>query len=104
MQACVKAMIDSQSPIDVFFHDWRHGLPANADRYADDAWTPVRDMAMDYSPLSTSIADDYWEGSPCSMHIEEVEAIWSAIDERDDWTPLHEKVTAIRRMGAALAK
>jgi hypothetical protein len=35
------------------------------------------------------------------MHIDEVEAIWSAIDKDDDWTPLHAKVAAIRRMGEA---
>jgi hypothetical protein len=33
------------------------------------------------------------------MLIEEVEAIWSAIDERDDWQPLENKVAALRRMG-----
>ena len=28
----------------------------------------------------------YWsDAEPCSMHIEEVEAIWTAIAERDDW-------------------
>jgi hypothetical protein len=36
------------------------------------------------------------------MHIEEVERIWSAIDERDDWSPLEAKVNAIRRMGEAM--
>jgi hypothetical protein len=36
------------------------------------------------------------------MHIEEVEAIWSAIAESDDWQPLNNKVKAIRRMGEAL--
>ena len=37
------------------------------------------------------------------MLIDEVEAIWSPIDERDDWAPLHAKVAAIRRLGEALA-
>jgi hypothetical protein len=36
------------------------------------------------------------------MHIEEVEAIWAAIDRDDDWGPLTAKVAAIRRMGEAL--
>jgi hypothetical protein len=36
------------------------------------------------------------------MLIDEVEAIWSAIDQRDDWAPLHTKVEAIRRMGEAM--
>jgi len=38
------------------------------------------------------------------MHIEEVEAIWSAIAERDDWQPFHDKVRAIRRMGEAMVQ
>ena len=36
------------------------------------------------------------------MHIDEVEAIWAAIAERDDWAPLHAKVAAVRAMGEAL--
>jgi hypothetical protein len=36
------------------------------------------------------------------MHIEEVEAIWSRIDEADDWSALHGKVAAVRRMGDAM--
>ena len=36
------------------------------------------------------------------MLIEEVESIWAAIAERDDWGPLEAKVAAIRAMGVAL--
>jgi hypothetical protein len=35
------------------------------------------------------------------MHIGEVEQIWNAIAERDDWTTLTSKVSQIREMGAA---
>jgi hypothetical protein len=38
------------------------------------------------------------------MHIEEVEEIWSAIAERDDWRPFESKVAAIRRMGEAMSE
>jgi succinylglutamic semialdehyde dehydrogenase len=38
------------------------------------------------------------------MHIEEVEAIWSRIDEADDWSALHDKLAAVRRMGEADAQ
>jgi len=38
------------------------------------------------------------------MHIEEVEAIWSAIAERDDWQPFDDKVRAVRRMGEAMGQ
>jgi serine/tyrosine/threonine adenylyltransferase len=49
-----------------------------------------------------AMTHDYWaEPAPQSMLIEEVEAIWAAIDSDDDWGPLHAKVAALRRMGAA---
>jgi hypothetical protein len=38
------------------------------------------------------------------MLIDEVEAIWAPIAERDDWTLLNAKVAAIRAMGEALAE
>ena len=45
----------------------------------------------------------YWDGDgPCSMHIEEVESLWSAIAEHDDWTAFEAKVAAVRRMGKAM--
>jgi hypothetical protein len=37
-----------------------------------------------------------------SLVIEEVERIWSAIAERDDWQPLTDAIAAIRHHGAAL--
>ncbi|MBI1403675.1 MAG: YdiU family protein [Porphyrobacter sp.] len=52
----------------------------------------------------TAIEDThpYWtDDAPQSLLIDEVEAIWAAIDERDDWEPLHAKVAGLRRMGAA---
>ena len=36
------------------------------------------------------------------MLIDEVEAIWAAIAERDDWDPFEAKIAATRRMGAAM--
>jgi hypothetical protein len=44
------------------------------------------------------------EAAPPSNHIDEVERIWAAIAERDDWQPLAEHVVAIRRLGAALGE
>ncbi|MHA6722872.1 protein adenylyltransferase SelO family protein [Sphingomonas sp. RS2018] len=68
---------------------------------------PTGDAALD-AALTPYAArrdrdDPYWSGEPCSMLIDEVETIWAAIDERDDWGPLEAKVAAIRAMGAALA-
>lgn len=55
-----------------------------------------------YEPAEQALSHDYWrDEAPQSMLIEEVEALWSAIDERDDWQPLIDKIAAIRRMGEA---
>lgn len=55
---------------------------------------------QNYTPLDAS--HEYWsDEGPQSMLIEEVEAIWAEIDERDDWQPLLAKVAALRRMAAA---
>ncbi|MGX7895839.1 protein adenylyltransferase SelO family protein [Tsuneonella sp. HG222] len=54
-----------------------------------------------------AVGDDhpYWQGGePQAMLIDEVEAIWSAIAERDDWGPLETKVAALREMGRALGE
>jgi uncharacterized protein YdiU (UPF0061 family) len=39
---------------------------------------------------------------PCTMLIDEVEAIWASIAEHDDWDVLHRKIREIRAMGEAL--
>ena len=49
-------------------------------------------------------AAPYRPDAPQSMLIEEVEAIWAAIAERDDWQPLAAKVAAVREMGDALGE
>jgi uncharacterized protein YdiU (UPF0061 family) len=54
----------------------------------------------DYRPLPSD--HPYWsDEAPQSMLIDEVESIWSAIDQEDDWQPLVAKVAALRRMGEA---
>ena len=86
-------------PIDRFFHDAFGGtLPPG---YGEE-WAPVRDALAGYEPRKDR-SHPHWSGAPCSMLIDEVEALWSAIAERDDWAPLHAKIAAIRAMGEALA-
>lgn len=44
----------------------------------------------------------YWAGSgPETMLIDEVESLWAAIADTDDWQPLAAKIAAMRRMGDA---
>ena len=95
-------MVVSGTAIDRFFLDWRGGKPRDPAAYAGEDWSAFRDLV---APCIAAGMDQhsYWhDPDPCSMHIGEVEAIWSAIDASDDWGPLHAKVAAIRRMGEAL--
>ena len=64
---------------------------------------PFRELAKLLDGREQPPSHPYWaDAAPCSMHIEEVESIWSAIAERDDWRPFEDKVRAIRRMGEAM--
>ena len=102
--AIEEALAQQTVTIDRFFFDWRGG--ARGPRRPTTAYaTSVRDADPSASRIGRAGALDhpYWsDPEPCSMHIEEVEAIWSAIDEADDWAPLHAKIAAVRRMGEAL--
>ncbi|WP_019053256.1 protein adenylyltransferase SelO family protein [Sphingobium xenophagum] len=102
IEAAVRGMVTSGTGIDRFFHDWRGGVQREGADYRDAAWGAFREALVGCAPLPGARDHDYWaEEAPCSMHIDEVEAIWAAIAERDDWGPLYAKVAAIRRMGEA---
>ena len=96
-EAIRRALAATQAPLDRFFHRARGGRVPDA-----AAWNEARALLAPYRARADR-PHPYWSGEPCSMLIDEVEAIWSAIDERDDWAPLHAKVAAIRTMGSALA-
>lgn len=103
IEAAVRAMVTTGTMIDRFFHDWRGGTTHDATAYADLVWGPFREAIAHFVPIPLARDHAYWSDDlPCSMHIDEVEAIWRAIDSDDDWAPLHAKVAAIRRMGAAM--
>ncbi|HEX8532678.1 MAG TPA: YdiU family protein [Allosphingosinicella sp.] len=92
--------------IDRFFFDWRGGRRRGASpadiQYEAGEFGSFREVIETYEPAG-SLAHPYWsDEAPVSMHIEEVEAIWSRIDQEDDWSALYAKVGAIRRMGEAM--
>ncbi|RDE06547.1 protein adenylyltransferase SelO family protein [Sphingomonas aracearum] len=99
VQTCERALRGTGLGIDRFFFDAFGGtLPASYDK----PWAEVRQLLARHAPRKDR-SHPYWSGEPCSMLIDEVEAIWAAIDRNDDWRPLHAKVAAIRAMGEALA-
>ena len=79
--------------------DWfffRHRGGRNAEGALAEALAGVE-------PVEGALDHPYWnDDAPQAMLIEEVEAIWDAIAERDDWQPLHDKVAALRWMGEAM--
>nr|WP_298926712.1 YdiU family protein [uncultured Erythrobacter sp.] len=90
--ACEQAMRDSKIGPDAFFFAHRGGRGDPAGELAE--------ALSGYKPTDSS--HEYWsDEAPQSMLIEEVEAIWSAIADDDDWGPLQSKVARLRRMGQA---
>ena len=99
--ALVQALQSREAGIDRIFFDWRGGRDPGDDRYPSE---PFRVLAATLKGRERAPSHPYWsDAEPCSMHIDEVEAIWSAIAERDDWGPFEAKIVAIRRMGEAMA-
>jgi uncharacterized protein YdiU (UPF0061 family) len=92
--AAEKTMRESEIGPDLFF--FRHRSGRSASGALAEALTSYEGGADEHS---------YWsDPAPQSMLIDEVEAIWSAIAERDDWQPLADKIAAVRRMGQALGE
>ena len=92
--AAEQAMRSQAIGPDAFFLQHRGGRNAQGDLAA---------VLTGYEGVSDQ--HDYWRREqPESMLIDEVEAIWSAIAERDDWSLLAAKVDAVREMGAALGE
>ena len=99
ISGCERVMREKGWGPDRFFYFLRGG----PEYWQGDPKDELEEILCGYKPVDAPQNEhDYWnEDGPQSMLIEEVEAIWSAIDERDDWQPLMDKVAAIRRMGEA---
>jgi len=98
--ALISALATREAPIDRIFFDWRGGRDPGAGKYPSEQF---RNLSKALEGRERPEAHPYWsDPGPCSMPIGEVEAIWTAISERDDWRPFEDKVRAIRRMGEAM--
>ena len=99
--ALLNALGSRDATIDRIFFNWRGGRDPGAAAYPSD---PFRALATALEGRARAPSHPYWsDAGPCSMHIDEVEAIWSAIADGDDWEPFHDKVKAVRRMGEAMS-
>jgi uncharacterized protein YdiU (UPF0061 family) len=100
--ALLKALESRAATIDRIFFDWRGGRDPGVESYPGE---PFRALAAKLAGRERPRTHVYWsDPEPCSMHIEEVEAIWDAIATSDDWSPFDSKIAAIRRMGEAMGE
>jgi uncharacterized protein YdiU (UPF0061 family) len=98
--ALLKALQSRAVTIDRLFFAWRGGRDPGGDAYAAEHF---RALARALDGRSTIPAHPYWsDPAPCSMPIEEVEAIWAPIAAADDWSAFEAKIAAVRRMGDAM--
>jgi uncharacterized protein YdiU (UPF0061 family) len=101
VQTIGKRLAETQAPIDRFFFEAHGGMLPDA--YGPE-WGDVRGQLAAFAPIPEGHDHPYFsDPEPCSMLIDEVEAIWTAIDRDDDWNPLQVKVAQIRRMSEALS-
>jgi uncharacterized protein YdiU (UPF0061 family) len=92
-----------------FFFDWFGGSPARAlagpraDLYGGEAFTAFRVLLAGREPdRPERLADARFARSePEELLYDEIEAIWAAIAERDDWTAFDAKLAAIETARAA---
>ena len=96
----IKAQRSRLVGIDRFFFDWRGGRTPAGEPYGEPVFDHLRKALEGRSrPLTHA----YWcDAAPCSMLIDEVEDIWSAIADSDDWSRFDAKIEAVRRMRAAM--
>lgn len=94
-----------------FFFDWFCGDQARAlaslraDIYAGEAFGEFRERLKGFAPERPArLADPYFaQAEPQELLIDEIEAIWTAIAERDDWAPFHAKLAGIEAARVAYA-
>jgi serine/tyrosine/threonine adenylyltransferase len=98
----------SKAPYEQFFFDWRGGALSaeraarspSAEHYASEAFRPVADLMEAYDPSDdVNLGHAYFaREKPRSMVIEEMEAIWAPIAERDDWGLFESTLSEIAQM------
>lgn len=101
----------SKAPYEQFFFDWRGGsLSAeraarspSAEFYATDAFRPLADQLETFGPASDANLDHpyFAREKPRTMLIDDMEAIWAPIAERDDWGLFHQTLGEIAELREA---
>jgi hypothetical protein len=99
-------------PFEQFIFDWQGGFasatraarsPAHA-AYESPAFAALKEMLQPYDVAQPErLSHPYFDRErPETLVIDEIEAIWAAIDKHDDWQPLTAKCMALENAGRAV--
>ncbi len=104
-------MAASGAPYEQVFYDWFCGQASEkradkspaAEFYMQEKFSGIHNRLAAMTPVrSERLAHPYFEKTaPCTMLIDEVEAIWADIAENNDWAPLEAKIKTISDMREA---
>lgn len=100
---------ETEMPYEQFFFDWRGGDGARAlrspaaEHYHTQAFEPLSLLLAEYLPAPDANLDHpyFARETPRTMLIDEMEAIWAPIAERDDWSALYAALDEIEEMRQA---
>jgi serine/tyrosine/threonine adenylyltransferase len=110
-RAFAQALEATQVPFEQAWFDWHGGQASEARalrgpaavHYAHAAFAAFRAALADYEPAAGARLDHpyFARPSPCTMLIDEVEAIWAPIAAQDDWSLFQAKLAEIGAMAEA---
>lgn len=101
-------LLQSQAPFEQVLFDWHGGLASQeraagsplAEQYASEAFRPVF-AALEGFTSTADLGHAYFaRRTPCTMLVDDVEAVWTPITEADDWSAFHAKLDEIALMAA----
>jgi uncharacterized protein YdiU (UPF0061 family) len=92
-------LAETQTPFEQAFFDCyaKRNLPKTG------AFAAVQDLLDAYDAAATAKPGHpyFQQATPCTLLIDEVEALWAPIAERDDWAPFYDKLGTIELMRQA---
>jgi hypothetical protein len=102
---------DSKAPYEQALFDWYGGLRSveraaqspSAGVYAQPSFGAARSALEGFEPLPEARLDHpyFARRTPCTMLIDEVEALWAPIAQADDWSAVATKLDDIGTMAEA---
>lgn len=114
VNAVYQFLHESQIGFDQFFFDWfageasaeRASRSPEAKKYAGESFAKLRRRFERCEPIDReALQHDYFQRErPCTLLIEEIESIWDAVAQDDDWSPFEAKLLEIEEMRSALSR